>query len=53
MKTKGYLGEFLGTFIWNTLAESLPGNCQEEVLAWRYLQPGRPNPTHRFSETVQ
>ncbi len=23
-----------------------------EVLAWRYLQPGRPQPTHRFTEVV-
>jgi Ni2+-binding GTPase involved in maturation of urease and hydrogenase len=23
-----------------------------DVLAWRYLQPGRPQPTHRFSEVV-
>jgi hypothetical protein len=23
-----------------------------DVHAWRYLQPGRPNPTHRYKETV-
>lgn len=23
-----------------------------EVIAWRYLQPGRPQPTHRFTEVV-
>jgi hypothetical protein len=23
-----------------------------EVLAWRFLQPGRPQPTHRFTEVV-
>jgi len=23
-----------------------------DVLAWRYLQPGRPQPTHRFTEVV-
>ena len=45
--------EHLDQLIRNVLAASLPGNCQEEVLAWRYLQPGRPNPTHRFNETVQ
>lgn len=24
-----------------------------EVIAWRYLQPGRPQPTHRFTEVVK
>ena len=23
-----------------------------DVIAWRYLQPGRPQPTHRFTEVV-
>lgn len=44
--------EHLDQLVRNVLIESLPGNCREEVLAWRYLQPGRPNPTHRFNETV-
>lgn len=44
--------EHLDELVKNVLTDSLPDNCQEEVLAWRYLQPGRPNPTHRFSETV-
>ena len=42
-----------GELVRNVLVETLPDNCQEEVLAWRYLQPGRPNPTHRFNEAVQ
>ncbi|MDR0973007.1 MAG: cobalamin synthesis protein P47K [Prevotellaceae bacterium] len=25
---------------------------EQEVVAWRYLQPGRPNPTHRFAQVV-
>lgn len=28
------------------------GRYDTEVIAWRYLQPGRPNPTHRFSKVV-
>ncbi|MCQ2224017.1 MAG: cobalamin synthesis protein P47K, partial [Bacteroidaceae bacterium] len=44
--------EHLDQLVRNVLIDSLPDNCQEEVLAWRYLQPGRPNPTHRFNETV-
>ena len=44
--------EHLDELVSDVLVDSLPDNCQEEVLAWRYLQPGRPNPTHRFVETV-
>lgn len=44
--------EHLDQLVRNVLIDTLPDNCEEEVLAWRYLQPGRPNPTHRFSETV-
>ncbi|MDR2970022.1 MAG: cobalamin synthesis protein P47K [Tannerellaceae bacterium] len=29
------------------------GKCTPEVLAWRYLQPGRPKPTHRFTQVVE
>ena len=36
--------------------ETLDNLCADkyttEVLAWRYLQPGRPQPTHRFTEVV-
>lgn len=28
------------------------GSYNIEVIAWRYLQPGRPQPTHRFMEVV-
>jgi G3E family GTPase len=33
--------------------DSLTKGYEQNVLAWRYLQPGRPNPTHRFRETVR
>ncbi|MDR0422056.1 MAG: cobalamin synthesis protein P47K [Proteiniphilum sp.] len=36
----------------NRLCPDAPDAPVCEVLAWRYLQPGRPQPTHRFSETV-
>jgi Ni2+-binding GTPase involved in maturation of urease and hydrogenase len=37
--------------------ETLEGLCAEggytaDILAWRYFRPGRPQPTHRFSEVV-
>ncbi len=36
--------------------ETLDALCTDshtpEVIAWRYLQPGRPQPTHRFTEVV-
>lgn len=44
--------EHIDELVRNVLADTLPSNCQEDVQAWRYLQPGRPNPTHRFNETV-
>lgn len=44
--------EHLDELVMNALVDALPINCQEEVLAWRYLQPGRPNPTYRFSMTT-
>ena len=31
----------------------IDGKYEEEVVAWRFLQPGRPNPTHRFVEIVK
>lgn len=45
--------EHLDELVKNVLMHSLPTGCKEEVLAWRYLQPGRPNPTHRFNEVVE
>lgn len=32
--------------------DKLSDKLTTEVLAWRYLQPGRPQPTHRFSEII-
>lgn len=44
--------EHLDEIVKECILESIEDKCTEEVLAWRYLQPGRPNPTHRFTETV-
>ena len=30
----------------------LADNLTEKVMAWKYLMPGRPNPTHRFTEII-
>lgn len=35
------------------ITDLLADNLTEEVLAWKYLMPGRPNPTHRFTEIVE
>lgn len=40
--------EHLDEIIRDVLVEAIDGQYTEEVLAWRYLQPGRPNPTHRL-----
>ena len=39
--------EHLDALVSDVLAAALEG-CESEIQAWRYLQPGRPNPTHRF-----
>ena len=44
--------EELNRLIKEVLTELLGDTLREEVLAWRFLQPGRPNPTHRFTEIV-
>ena len=44
--------EDLDRLIKEVLTELLGDTLREEVLAWRFLQPGRPNPTHRFTEIV-
>ena len=36
----------------NGLVDALKKLGEMEVLAWRCLQPGRPNPTYRFGEVV-
>lgn len=40
--------EHLDEIVRQVLLEAIGGRCEDEVLAWRYLQPGRPNPTHRM-----
>ena len=40
--------EHLDEIIRGVLVEAIDGQYTDEVLAWRYLQPGRPNPTHRI-----
>lgn len=44
--------EELDHIVREELTAQLGDNLKEEVLAWKYLQPGRPNPTHRFTEIV-
>ena len=45
--------EYLDRLVRDELVKAVGGRYTDEVTAWRYLQPGRPNPTHRFSETVK
>ena len=40
--------EHLDEIIRKVLVDAIDGKFTDEVLAWRYLQPGRPNPTHRL-----
>jgi hypothetical protein len=40
--------EHLDEIVREVLLEAIDGQYTDEVLAWRYLQPGRPNPTHRM-----
>ena len=40
--------EHLDELIREVLIEAIDGQYTDEVLAWRYLQPGRPNPTHHI-----
>ena len=35
------------------MTDLLADSLTENVLAWKYLMPGRPNPTHRFTEIVE
>ncbi|MDL2265207.1 cobalamin synthesis protein P47K [Parabacteroides sp. OttesenSCG-928-G07] len=44
--------EVLDKMVRETLDAFIGDTYKTEVLAWKYLQPGRPNPTHRFSEVV-
>lgn len=40
--------EHLDAIVKKVLIAAIDGKYQDEVLAWRYLQPGRPNPTYRM-----
>ena len=40
--------EHLDELVRQVLLEAIDSKYKDEVLAWRYLQPGRPNPTHRM-----
>ncbi|MBO7140650.1 MAG: cobalamin synthesis protein P47K, partial [Prevotella sp.] len=40
--------EHLDEIVRQVLVDAIDGQYTDEVLAWRYLQPGRPNPTHRM-----
>ncbi len=44
--------EHLDQLVRDALVSTIGGRYTDEVTAWRYLQPGRPNPTHRFEEIV-
>jgi len=44
--------EELDAMVRETLYSLVGDDNKSEVLAWKYLQPGRPNPTHWFSEVV-
>ena len=40
--------EHLDEIVRSAIIDAIDGQYTDEVLAWRYLQPGRPNPTHRI-----
>lgn len=44
--------EKLDQLVRQTLDSLCDDKYAMDVLAWRYLQPGRPQPTHRFAEVV-
>jgi len=44
--------ENLDKMVRETVDELIGDKYTTEVLAWRYLQPGRPQPTYRYSEVV-
>jgi Ni2+-binding GTPase involved in maturation of urease and hydrogenase len=45
--------EALDGIVSETLTTLAEGKCTVRTLAWRCLMPGRPQPTHRFSEAIQ
>ena len=44
--------ETLNDIVSETLKSLADENCTVQILAWRCLMPGRPQPTHRFVEVV-
>lgn len=44
--------ENLDRIVRQTLDALCGDSLATEVIAWRYLQPGRPQPTHRFTEVI-
>ncbi len=44
--------ENLNEIVRQTLDKLCADVYTTEIIAWRYLQPGRPQPTHRFTEIV-
>ena len=44
--------ETLNKIVNDTFDNSVKNRCKTKILAWKYLMPGRPNPTHRFTEIV-
>ncbi len=45
--------EHLDELVRAVLNTMLGGHFEQTELAWKFLQPGRPNPTHRFVEIVK
>ena len=44
--------EVLDNIVRQTLDSLTADKYVTDMIAWKYLQPGRPNPTHRFTEVV-
>jgi G3E family GTPase len=45
--------ETLDKIVNETLNNSVKNHCNTQTVAWKCLTPGRPNPTHRFTEIIQ
>ena len=44
--------EMLDEIVRDEIKKITEGCCDFKAIAWRFLQPGRPDPTYRFSEVV-
>lgn len=44
--------EHLDELVREALVNTIGDKFETEVTAWKFLQPGRPNPTHRFTQVV-